>query len=112
MKLRSKTWLTLTVLAAALGGCAQSHLRIEQGFGEALTQDLAAQIADPDAARNAGPAPPTNGARIGLAMERYQKGTVIQPTTMGASGNSSGYGSGNGSGGGGGGGGQTGSSGS
>lgn len=100
MRSRAKSWILPVLLVGAgalLSGCAQSRLRIEDDFGQAVSQDLAAQIANPDAARTEGPAPPSSGARAALAQTRYQHDTVVQPSTIGASGNASGYGS-NGSG--------------
>ena len=70
-----------------LGGCAQPELDMSPDFGVALRQDLAAQIADPDAHYTGIPAPGADGARAALAQTRYQKNDVIQPATMTASGN-------------------------
>lgn len=64
-------------LAAGLGGCAPLHLG--QDFGQAYRQSVAAQIADPDARYKGDPAPGSDGARVGLAQERYRTGKVIQP---------------------------------
>jgi hypothetical protein len=76
------------VLAPALflGGCIQSELFMSPDFGVALRQDLAAQIAEPDARYAGTPAPGADGARAALAQSRYQNNNVIQPTTMTASG--------------------------
>ena len=98
MKIVPKSWplLVVAMVAAALvSGCAntppdQSSLRLSDDFGQAVTQDLAAQITDPDAGLHAGPPPPSDGARAALAQSRYQKNTVIQPSDTGASGQSGG----------------------
>src|SRR5271170_7345877 len=82
----------LTVSCIVLSGCAQTRLREQDDFGQALSQDLAAQIANPDAGRDAGPPPPSNGARADLALERYRQDNVTQPSTVGASGSAAGYG--------------------
>jgi type IV pilus biogenesis protein CpaD/CtpE len=89
--------VALAALALAGGllcGCendpTQSKIRLSNDFGAAVNQDLAAQIADPDAGRNAGPPPPGDGARAALAQTRYKQDKVIPPSTLGASG-SSGY---------------------
>jgi hypothetical protein len=82
----------LTVGSALLSSCAESRLRIQDDFGQAASQDLVAQIADPDAGRNAGPPPPSSGARAQGAEERYRQDQVIQPSGIGASGSSGGYG--------------------
>jgi type IV pilus biogenesis protein CpaD/CtpE len=97
----------LAVLAAAaalLSGCAspqptQSALRLSDDFGEAVNQDLAAQIADPDPAWKNSPPPASDGARAALAQTRYQQNNVIQPAMIGASGNASRSGQGGGQGG-------------
>jgi hypothetical protein len=73
-----------------LSACtAQSEMRISPDFGDALRQDLAAQIADPDAHYLGTPAPGSSGARVGLAQQRYQKNNVIQPASVTASGTAS-----------------------
>jgi len=69
----------------ALSGCNQSSLRINPDFGSAVRQDLAAQIADPDAHYEGTPAPGSSGARVGLAQKRYDSNTVVQPSTTTAS---------------------------
>jgi hypothetical protein len=75
--------LTVTLLSAAAGltlaGCTAQHLSSD--FGVALRQDLAAQIADPDARYMGDPAPGSNGSRVSLAQKRYQAGAVIAPVT-------------------------------
>ena len=72
-------------LGPALSACAQSSLRLDPDFGKALHQDLAAQIADPDAHYEGTPAPGSAGTRVGLAQKRYSNGQVIQPTSTTAS---------------------------
>jgi hypothetical protein len=69
-----------------LAGCAQSSLRISPDFGNAVRQDIAAQIADPDAHYTGTPAPGSSGPRVGLAQKRYDAGQVIPPSSMTASG--------------------------
>ena len=99
-----RTALAILCLGPALSACAQSSLRLDPDFGKALHQDLAAQIADPDAHYEGTPAPGSAGTRVGLAQKRYSTGTVIQPSSTSASSRSMG-GIDNGGGGGGGGGG-------
>ena len=69
------------LIAAALGlsACSQSELRLSPDFGAAERQDMAAQIADPDARYVGTPAPGASGARVGLAQRRYDANQVIQP---------------------------------
>jgi len=98
MKLRLKSCLGLIALTGACGllsACeetTQTRLRVQDDFGQAVSQDLAAQIADPDAGRNAGPPPPSSGLRAEGAQKRYGQDAVIQPSGIGASGTSGGYG--------------------
>jgi hypothetical protein len=93
MNLRLKSWMLLTAATGILlSGCAQTRLRIQDDFGRAVNEDLTAQIADPDAGRDQGPPPSSNGARAVLAVERYRQDAVTQPSTVGASGNAAGYG--------------------
>jgi hypothetical protein len=71
--------LGLAVTAAAgLSGCVVSQPHLSDSYGVAVSQDVVAQITDPDhvypAAR-----PPTNGARMLLAQKRYRTGTTIPP---------------------------------
>jgi hypothetical protein len=80
------------IIAAALGLCAcaqnpaQSEMRMSPDFGDAVHENLAAQIADPDA-HYAGTLAPgaSDGARIDLAQTRYQQNQVIQPSSTTAS---------------------------
>jgi len=71
--------LLLTVALAGLSACVQSQKTLAGDFGVAVRQDIAAQIADPDARYPADTA--TDGARVGLAQERYRAGKSIQPNT-------------------------------
>ena len=69
----------------SLSACAESSLRLDPDFGKALHQDLAAQIADPDAHYAGTPSPGSAGTRVGLAQKRYDTNQVIQPSTTTAS---------------------------
>jgi type IV pilus biogenesis protein CpaD/CtpE len=98
MQILTKSRLPLVAamaVAALVSGCAntppdQSQLRLSDDFGQAVTQDLAAQITDPDAGLHAGPPPSSDGARAALAQKRYQHNAVVQPSTTGASGQAGG----------------------
>jgi hypothetical protein len=79
-----RTVLALLALAG-LAGCNQSSLRISPDFGNAVMQDTAAQIADPDAHYAGTPAPGSDGGRVGLAQQRYHDNAVTQPSTTTAS---------------------------
>jgi len=72
-----------------LSACTQSSLRINPDFGRAVRQDVAAQIANPDAKYEGTPDPGSRGDRVGLAQQRYQTNQVIPPATMTASGEGS-----------------------
>jgi hypothetical protein len=78
------TTIVLGAAAAAgvlLCGCTQSRLRDEPDFGRAVSQDTAAQVANPDARYLGQPTPGSNGIRTDAAMERYVHDKVIQPAT-------------------------------
>jgi hypothetical protein len=91
---RAMNKLNFAVIAAlagvALSGCTQSQARLSPDFGQAVRQDFAAQVADPDAHYVGTPGPGSNGARVGLAQKRYERGQVIQPSTMTATADSKG----------------------
>ncbi len=89
-----KTALAAAVAAVALGGlagCAETQPSIASDFGIAVRQDLAAQIADPEAHYGK---TDSDGARAALAQERYRADRVIPPSAIGTSkaGSSSGAG--------------------
>lgn len=75
----------LLAASLALSGCAVSRLHATDDFGAALSQDLAAQIADPDARYSGDPAPASNGARAALAQYRYERNAVIRPAATSTS---------------------------
>src|SRR3954468_10489536 len=81
----AKMVLISAVLGPALSGCMVSQPHLSADFGSALRQDVVAQIADPDARYKGDPAPGSNGARVGLAQERYRTDTVTPPAATGAS---------------------------
>jgi len=70
--------LLLTAALGGLAGCVQSQRYLAADFGVAVRQDVAAQIADPDARYPADT--PSDGARAALAQERYRTGKSIPPT--------------------------------
>ncbi len=77
--------LAIVIAGLSLSACSQSTLRLSPDFGQAVRQDIAAQIADPDAHYKGVPAPGSDGMRVDLAQTRYQKNDVIQPSTTTAS---------------------------
>ena len=70
------------VAGSLLSACTQSRLRLQPDFGVAVRQDLAAQIADPDAHYTGVPAPGSDGSRVSLALTRYQTGKVVPPAAI------------------------------
>src|SRR5689334_22396676 len=86
----ARTRIVLAVAALGLTACTQSpmqsEMRMSPDFGDAVRENLAAQIANPDA-HYAGTLAPgaSDGARIDLAQTRYQKNQVVQPSTTTAS---------------------------
>ena len=64
--------------SAGLSGCVVSQIHQSPDFGVAVSQDVVAQITDPDRQYPATP-PPSNGARATLAQGRYRTGTTISP---------------------------------
>jgi len=71
----------LAIAGAVLSGCATAHGpkttaqdasdKQFDTFGRAVRQDIVAQIADPDPAWKASPAPGTNGKRLAGTMSTY-----------------------------------------
>jgi hypothetical protein len=79
----SKTLLIPALLALGLAGCVESRAHLGSDFGVAVNQDRVAQVADPDARYPREVV--SDGARVGLAMERYRTGKTIPPSDIGAS---------------------------
>ena len=59
----------------ALAGCANTTF--DEAFGDAIEQNKAAHIVNPEPA--AIDVPDLEGARAALALQRYKRGRVIQP---------------------------------
>lgn len=70
--------LALVAASAGLCGCLVSQIHQSRDFGVAVSQNVVAQITDPDHRYPATP-PPSNGARAVLAQKRYRTGTTIPP---------------------------------
>ena len=81
----AKPLLIASALALGLAGCVESQQHLSYDFGSSVRQNEVAQIADPDAHDKGVPAPGSDGARVGLAQERYRTGKVIAPSETGAS---------------------------
>jgi hypothetical protein len=74
--------VALLALPLLLSACTRSELRLQPDFGVAIKQDLAAQIADPDAHYTGVPAPGSDGSRVSLAQTRYQTDAVLPPASI------------------------------
>jgi hypothetical protein len=91
---KSATAAAFLGAALALSGCVQSRLNLSDDYGRAIRQDLAAQVADPDARYKGVPAPGSDGHRVDQAMERYNRNAVIRPAATSTSSSSTGGGGG------------------
>ncbi|MDP3869325.1 hypothetical protein [Phenylobacterium sp.] len=85
MTLRTSTTIALAFAALALGACVSAQGNLSPDYGQSVKQNLAAQIADPDASYRRDTPPAAAGARTNLAQDRYNKGKVIPPTAASAS---------------------------
>src|SRR4051812_39955953 len=82
------TWKQISMLLAAAGvlaGCAEAQPHLADNFGQAVSEALVAQVANPDAQYLGTPAPGAMGAPVALAQERYRTGKVIKPVPATAS---------------------------
>jgi hypothetical protein len=95
---KSATAAALLGAALALSGCVESRMNLATDYGRAVGQDLAAQVADPDARYKGVPAPGSDGHRVDQAMERYNRNVVIRPASTSTFGSSTGGGGGGGGG--------------
>ena len=77
--------LALLVGALGVSGCAVSQYHLTDDYGRAVRQDLAAQIADPDARYKGDPDPASSGARTASAQTRYDTGAVTAPASTSTS---------------------------
>jgi len=85
----------IIALAAGLSGCAMNDKPLEPNFGQALSQNLKAQVADPDARYARVIEPNSDGVRTSAAQTRYQSGEVtetakVKTSDVGGSGGGSG----------------------
>lgn len=85
MTLRTSTIVALAVAALSLGACVSAQGNLSPDYGQSVKQNLAAQVADPDAAYLRDAPPAAAGARTNLAQDRYNKGKVTQPAAASAS---------------------------
>jgi len=101
-KIAASAVTAVTLLAAGIGlsGCVESRLHLTDDSGVAVRQNLATQVADPDARHRGLPAPGASGLRADAAVGRYDSGQVIQPASTSTSTVSVGGGQGGSSGGG------------
>lgn len=71
MSLR-RNLLVSAALSAALQGCSTTP-RFDERFGDAVRANMAAQLLDPAAARNANPVTGMDGVSARAVHERYQR---------------------------------------
>jgi hypothetical protein len=82
----SRTLVAMCLLgSAALCGCAESRFHAAEDYGVAVRENIAAQIADPDARYTGDPAPASDGHRAALAQSRYERNDVIKPAATSTS---------------------------
>jgi type IV pilus biogenesis protein CpaD/CtpE len=75
--------LAITAGVAGLAGCAYQDSTTEYpGFGDAVRQNNAVMIIDPNPAGAQVTDIDMDGARAGLAIDRYRAGKVIPPKTL------------------------------
>jgi len=75
--------LAIVAGAAGLAGCASQDSNTEYpGFGDAVRQNNAVMIIDPNPAGAQVTDIDMDGARAGLAIDRYRTGKVIPPKTL------------------------------
>jgi type IV pilus biogenesis protein CpaD/CtpE len=71
--------------AAALAGCYSAQEGLSDDFGLAVRQNIAAQIADPDAVYARTEEPASSGQRAADAADRYNRGQVTTPAAQSTS---------------------------
>ncbi len=78
--------LSVALLAIAAAGCDPTIYRESgtpaPGYGNAVRQNAAVMIIDPQPASAANTDIDFDGRRAGLAIERYRSGKVIPPITL------------------------------
>ena len=77
--------LAVVALAASVLGACASQVRLSPDYGVAFKQNVAAQIADPDARYVGAPLPGSTPERVALAQQRFATGKVIQPASTSTS---------------------------
>jgi len=79
--------ISVIVVLAALGlsGCLSPQGRLDPNYGVSVRQNIAAQIADPDARYRRDTPPAASGERAQIAHKRYNSGQVIPPSAPSAS---------------------------
>lgn len=70
----------LSILSLLLLGACQPVDQPAAGFGDAVRNNMAVQLVNPTPAA-AAELPENNGARAGLAMQRYQEFKVFAPVS-------------------------------
>jgi len=76
---RAQIALAALMASAGLAGCMPANSGLSPDFGVALKQNLAAQVADPDAVYDRTLEPASDGTRAAAAGDRYFRGEVKRP---------------------------------
>ena len=84
--MRTRRTLPLLLLAGTISACGPYAYRQSgtpiPGFGNAIRQNAAVQIVDPQPAGAANTTIDMDGRRALLAIEAYRTGTVLEPTEL------------------------------
>ena len=84
--MRTRRTLPLLLLAGTISACGPYAYRQSgtpiPGFGNAIRQNAAVQIVDPQPAGAANTTIDMDGRRALLAIERYRTGAVIEPSEL------------------------------
>ncbi|SOD93490.1 hypothetical protein [Caenispirillum bisanense] len=75
--LRPLAVLGAVAALAALTACQPADAPLSRDFGNAVRQNMAVHIINPDPAYPPGALPVSSGRRTGLAVERYQTGATL-----------------------------------
>jgi len=83
--LRACTVGTVIAMSTLLAGCVSPQHSLEPDFGRAVRNNIAAQVAEPEARYDRSVDPASNGTRSVAAVRRYESGQVIAPQAQSTS---------------------------